>query len=192
MLRRNTAFPTHCCAKCGELATDPVRRYYLSWNPRWFDLLWLIVFLLSLVLLFLISPDLLIKSGALFVVLMVTLGVWAVIKQIVWRPLTIFVPLCVNHQWRNTSKMAAIVGGVLFIGLSFVGQYYSYKLLVFFSWLFLGFLIWRSSSQRANFSAEKMNKEYVYIKGCGEKFLASLPEFGCERRAERHQKEAGY
>ena len=186
VLRRNTAFPGHCCAKCGEPAADPAQSYDLSWNPRWFDALWLAILLLSLAAIFLISPDLLLKGGVIFLVVMGTLAAWLLIGGIVWRSFRLSVPLCASHQWResSTEKMVRIVGLFLLLGLMIVSWYHrSFSFLLGVCWvLWLLFAI-SPRSKREKFSAEKMDKECVYIKGCGEAFLASLPEFGRERQA---------
>jgi len=191
VLRRGAAFPGHCCAKCGNPASPPERPYRLAWIPIRVNTIsisaWFLYFAISLAILHTLtslSPGnsvglSLISAGLVYVFTMMFM-----LKSRIRVP--VHVSLCARHQRRWK-----IFNPQLVFFVSYFISYFSYlwlrdgskadslKFWVEFIilWLVLyGALFYLLTRPFPRFSAKKIDGEYIWIKGCGEAFLASLPE----------------
>ncbi|MCL2830983.1 MAG: hypothetical protein FWD77_09675 [Betaproteobacteria bacterium] len=160
----------------------PARRYFLNWYPTWIFIIWISVFFLSFAILSALTS--LHLEGALFLGLLCSIFALAVSGVIFGNAFMTDISFCVDHQWRwwmvpsNLAIMALTIM-VLIVVFGLVSSGYFWH--VYPYWLGMpAILVASARSLLPGFSVTKTNEKYVYIKGCGEAFLASLPQIGRE------------
>jgi len=190
VLRRNAPFPGRCCAKCGKPAVPPARKYPLIWRPSGFlnELSktgaigsFVLIFLLVMGLVSLTVPPI----SSLLVILLMVCAIMVAMMRSRRKDAEQFsaeFSFCTRHQrlWKlgtHGVTLLLLIGLVLML----VGKQ---------SWpdplrqlipLFFVLMLLLPTYLRPSFSAEKIDRKYVYIKGCAEAFLAAFPEFEQEK-----------
>ncbi|MCL2830984.1 MAG: hypothetical protein FWD77_09680 [Betaproteobacteria bacterium] len=183
MLRQDAAFPDRC-AQCGAPASPPARPYRLRWFPRWISIAGILLCLLWFAAMLIPALWWDMRRSSLFLSLSQALVLaslaWAGAGIIFRRRFTVLVPFCARHQrrWRIYHGCAAVLAAalILMIGILLVGRsLWNFSWVLPALWIILIALVFLTRL-RPVFSARKADREYLWIKGCGKDFLASLPE----------------
>jgi len=190
VLRRGAAFPGHCCAKCGDPVSPVARPYRLSWSPVPVNAIIISAWVLPLAISFAVLRALTSLSvsdsfllSSLLSILAFAFTMAFVRKLIIRAP--VHISLCTRHkrrweifnpQWVN--MVTFMIFYFSFLWLNGGNKIDSLKFWVLFISLFVPYVVLQLllTLPFPKFSAKKIDGEYVWIKGCGEAFLASLPE----------------
>ena len=145
--RRDADLPDFC-VKCGEPAVEMKRRAYYWHHP------------------------------ALYLLAFCALLIYLIVAIIARRKATVTVGLCQQHRRRRLTGVAvgwgsAVAGVVIAIA---GGAYDSCGVMVAGLLVFLVGIITGMFMARVLY-AERIDKDFARLKGCGEAFLAMLPEF---------------
>ncbi|MCL2872570.1 MAG: hypothetical protein FWF41_06300 [Betaproteobacteria bacterium] len=183
VMRQDVAFPKHCCPKCGKPVSSPPRSYNLYWHPRrWIGVIGKGMLFLSfaptlLMLLFWKWPP---PSFLLFSTMAVTVAfIFAqfATNKFFAHCFKTRILFCAYHQ-RLRQIYALLLRGLPFLLLTLMwiifvflsGLSWGIPVLLGIGWVF-AFL----PDFFPAFSIKKIDKDFVWIKGGGEAFLASLP-----------------
>ena len=169
-LRQGTAFPDHGCAKCGKPASSPAQKEILQWRPRWLNILGV-----SVVALLFASSFLAREDGDFSGLSFLWIFFAAILIAILFtRNAAVQLSLCVYHkrreqayQWISGALSFAVICFAFFANHSLSWSRPVLWGIVTIAVLFM-FLL-------STFSITKIDKDFVWIKGCGEAFLAPLP-----------------
>jgi len=174
--------PGQCCAKCGKPASLPAQDRLLGWSSRkgYIEtILTLSVFFLSYAILHALTAlswEWLLGLASLLAFLTAMVIGFIFDSKTKHMSFTVYIPLCARHQ--RFSQMWLIlfwfVISIIFLILTWMEP--SPTLRFALQVMFLSLLILMALLTK-RFIIKNVDQEYVYIKGCGEKFLASLPEF---------------
>jgi len=175
VLRRGAVFSGHCCAECGDPISFPTRQRLVTASPSWFFVIFISVFLFSSAILFtqivILWPDAFFYVALLY---MLELAILAIINSF-----TVHFSLCARHLWLRRINFFVFI---LFL-IAMTSHMLSALFLSWFSPMLNAILlaIWVMFREvirhrYSEFSIKKIDGEYVWVKGCGEAFLASLPE----------------
>src|SRR5262245_24668688 len=139
----------HRCVKCNKPADEPTRQRTVSWyNP------WLLLLILAGIL------------------------VWAIVVMFVRKHAVVSPGLCADHKRRRRNVIAvAWIGGLAGMLLIYAGINSSdgaQGAIGFFATL-ISIVLGTAMGRIVH--AARIDDQYVRLKGCGEPFLATLPEF---------------
>jgi hypothetical protein len=146
---RDAAIP-HRCVKCNEPAEDETKTRTLYWHSPW-----------------------------LYLLLLVNILIFLIVALIVRKKASVSAGLCSEHKARRRNAlMAAWIGllaGLLLLYAGFSTSLGGWGALtgVF---VMLTAIVAGSVMSRIVY-AVRIDKDYVRLKGCGEPFLETLPEF---------------
>lgn len=146
--RRDAEFPPRC-VKCNKPSRLPLERYKLSWHHS----AWSLLLLLYVVPYFLIVP-------------------------LVSRRAQLHVGLCAWHARRRLLGRIATLGGFAFIMLA-VYLVVAWRVDRLLPFAFLGLPAWIIAVVvlPPRFQPARIDKQMLRVKGCGDSFLDTLPEF---------------
>lgn len=148
VLLPDSDFPDRC-VKCNDPATPPSRRYKLYWHSAWWYLL-----------------------------ILVNILIYLVAALVVRKRAEVEVGLCERHQRRVLTGRSIGWGGfAALLGATVLAVAFQWDWLLGLSALLL--LPWALATLltlRIVYPA-RIDKELVRLKGCGEEFLASLPNY---------------
>lgn len=148
VMRPDSPLPTRC-VKCNAPALLPLKRRKLYWHPGW-------VYLLVL-----LNPL-----------------IYLIAALIVRKHATLSPGLCDVHRKRHWLGIAVGWGGsLLALFLMFLGATYEYcSVAVIGMILFLGAVVAGILVARV-LQPERIDKDFIRLKGCGQAFLDTLPQF---------------
>jgi hypothetical protein len=146
----DTAIPPRC-VKCNARADEPTKERTLYWHSPWLYLLLLINILICLIVVLIVRKKTVVSAG-----------------------------LCSDHKKRRRNALTAawigVAAGLLLLYAGFTdpsaGGWTALAGLV----VLLGAIIVGIVMGRIVYPV-RIDKDYVRLKGCGEPFLATLPEF---------------
>jgi len=180
---REIIFPAHGCAKCGDSTNLSAQSYPLSGRPSWVESIMPVSMVLAcgffLIMSVLPSVKTLLpwKFLALFIPLLLNFF-WILIRLSSDRGFSAQISLCASHQkrrWISPFFTLEVTFFVIFV--SWLMSPSSFFLVLFFAFLGIGFVLALVSLFLYPWiSVAKLDEDYIYIKGCDEAFLASLPE----------------
>src|SRR5262249_11099977 len=134
------------CVKCNEPAEEPTKVRKVYWHHPW-----------------------------VYLLILVNLIIYAIVAAIVRRRALIAPGLCAEHKKRRKLGLLIGWGGVVAaIGLMMWGVndqfgYFGFGMLLLLASIIVGVVLSRVVVAR------RIEKDYVWLKGCGTQFLDSLP-----------------
>jgi hypothetical protein len=139
------------CVKCNEPAEEPTKERTLYWHSPW-----------------------------LYLLLLLNILIFAIVALIMRKKAIVSAGLCSDHKKRRrnvlTGAWIGVLAGVflLFAGISSpsAGGWMAFAAVL----LMVGSIIFGMAMGRVVYAA-RIDKDYVRVKGCGEPFLETLPEF---------------
>lgn len=148
VVRPDSPLPARC-VKCNAPAHLPLKRRKMYWHPAW---VYLLLFLSPLI--------------------------YIIVALIVRKCATLSPGLCDAHRRRHWLGIALGWGGsLLALLLMFLGATYEYcSMAVIGMILFLGAIVAGIILARV-LQPERIDKDYIRLRGCGQAFLDTLPPF---------------
>lgn len=147
VLKQGHAFPDRCF-KCNQPAVAPRRTRKLSWHNPW-----------------------------LYLLILFNILIYAIVASIVRKRASVDIGLCVKHQKRFVwSRIIGWVGflpvfGLLFFSFSQPPAAIIAGCLLVLAWLISLIVLGNT------ILAQRIDTDFIRIKGCGPEFLASLDDF---------------
>ena len=146
----NAAIPDRC-VKCNEPADEPTKERTLYWHSPW-----------------------------LYLLLLLNILIFAIVALIMRKKAVVSAGLCTDHKKRRRNVLTAAWIGVLagvFLLFEGIASPSAGGLMAFAGVLLVvGSIIVGMAMGRVVY-AVRIDKDYVRLKGCGEPFLETLPDF---------------
>lgn len=154
VLKRNCALPDRC-VKCNAPAHEPTKARWVYWH-HW----------------------------AVFLLVPLNMILYLVVALIVRKKAKVSAGLCAQHKRRRRIGIAVAWGGVLaaillpIIGATAAPLDFKGPVLVSMGILLLVVMLVIGVRMSRIFFPKKIDRDYLWLKGCGTAFLDSLPEQG--------------